>query len=175
LSGAPAFFEVLMEGTIARFLEEKFCGFVENEGGRWFFHGSAVLNGPVTKGDAVSFNLTDDARRPGELKAIDLQKLRSASTPDPARLFFANLPYSVSEAEISDCFGQYGSVEKLDLVRDSDTGESRGFGFVQMVDARSALNAIAQLHGRDLHSRRISVHLAQQRPRPVSRQAEQRS
>ena len=164
-----------MEGTIRFFNHEKFYGIVENEASSWFFHGTAVLGGgSVAKGDTATFSLADDPKRPSELMAVDVQKIGSATPPDPARLFVANVPYTLTEAELLNLFAAHGSVEKLDLIRDSETGDSRGFAFCQMADARSALNAIARLHGAELGGRRISVRLAEARPR--ARQAvEQRS
>jgi len=47
-------------------------------------------------------------------------------------IFVGNLPYGVTEAELTDCFGQYGVVEKASLIRDRDTGQSRGSAFVAM-------------------------------------------
>ena len=108
--------------------------------------------------------LADDPKRPGEWMAVDVQKIGSATPPDPARLFVANVPYTLTEAELLNLFAAHGSVEKLDLIRDSETGDSRGFAFCQMADARSALNAIARLHGAELGGRRISVRLAEARP-----------
>jgi cold shock CspA family protein len=160
-----------LEGTIHLFFHQKGYGFVENEAGRWFFSGRAVLGESVVPGDNVTFSLDDDPVRPGELKAVDIQKVGSSATPDPCRLFIANLPYSASEAELSDCFGQFGAVAKVEIIRDSETGESRGFGFVQMENPRAALNCIARLHGIDWDGRQISVRQAEKPKRQLARRA----
>jgi cold shock CspA family protein len=169
--GGPVFFSevIQLEGTVHLFFHQKGYGFVENEAGRWFFSGRAVLGESVAPGDNVTFSLDDDPVKPGELKAVDIQKVGgTASTADPCRLFIANLPYTVTETELSDYLAECGSVERVELIRSPDTGESKGFGFAQMADSRSALKAIAQLHGRDIEGRRIGVHLAQ-RPKGLSR------
>jgi len=85
-------------------------------------------------------------------------------------IFVGNLPYGVTEAELTDCFGQYGVVEKASLIRDRDTGQSRGFAFVEMTHLREAMLAIQELNGCDWDGRIIQVSVARERqhlPRPV--------
>jgi cold-inducible RNA-binding protein len=78
-------------------------------------------------------------------------------------IFVANLPYGVTEAQLMDCFMQYGAVEKVEVIRDRVTGQSRGFGFVEMPDDPEAALAIADLDGRDWDGRRIHVRVAEER------------
>jgi RNA recognition motif-containing protein len=84
-------------------------------------------------------------------------------------IFVANLPYTVTEAGLSDCFGQYGAVEKVEIICDRDTKQSRGFGFVEMADDSAAQGAIADLNGRDWDGRIIHVRVAHERNQPASR------
>ena len=72
-------------------------------------------------------------------------------------LFVGNLPFSASEGELRTMFEQYGSVERVSIITDRDTGKSRGFGFVEMADDQAAEKAIAELSGKELNGRAISV------------------
>jgi RNA recognition motif-containing protein len=78
-------------------------------------------------------------------------------------IFCGNLPYRVSESEIRSTFEAFGEVLSLRLIRDLETGESRGFAFVEMRD-REALHAIGQLDHATWEGRTISVNLAKPRP-----------
>ena len=79
------------------------------------------------------------------------------------RLYVGNLPFSISEAEVQDMFGQIGVVESTNLVTDRDTGRSRGFAFVEMDSREAAEAAIATLNGREIDGRALTVNEA--RPR----------
>ncbi|HUA15630.1 MAG TPA: RNA-binding protein [Verrucomicrobiae bacterium] len=83
-------------------------------------------------------------------------------------LYVGNLPHSTTEAELRNLFEAYGSVEKITLVTDRDTGRSRGFGFVEMANASEADKAIATLNGTDLGGRTLTINEAKpkaERPR----------
>lgn len=79
-------------------------------------------------------------------------------------IYVGNLAFSTAESDIESLFGRYGQVDRVHLVRNRDTGESRGFAFVEMANAQEADNAINGLNGQDLHGRTLSVNEA--RPRP---------
>ena len=79
-------------------------------------------------------------------------------------IFVGNLPYEVTEQDLQMAFGQYGAVERANVVRDRDTGQPRGFAFVEMTDSAEAANAINALNGQTLRGRTINVNEA--RPRP---------
>jgi cold-inducible RNA-binding protein len=79
------------------------------------------------------------------------------------RLYVGNLPFSVSESEVEDMFRQIGVVESTNLVTDRDTGRSRGFAFVEMDSREAAEAAIAELNGREIDGRALTVNEA--RPR----------
>lgn len=79
-------------------------------------------------------------------------------------IYVGNLAFSTAESDIESLFGRYGQVDRVHLVRNRDTGESRGFAFVEMANAQEADNAINSLNGQDLHGRTLSVNEA--RPRP---------
>ncbi len=79
------------------------------------------------------------------------------------KLFVGNLPYSASEDDLHSLFTKAGSVKSVTLVRDRDTGRSRGFAFVEMENQAEAENAIRMLNGSQLGGRPIVVNVA--RPR----------
>ena len=79
------------------------------------------------------------------------------------RLYVGNLPFSVSEQDLEELFGQIGVVETANLVTDRDTGRSRGFAFVEMDSREAADAAIAALNGREIEGRQLTVNEA--RPR----------
>lgn len=79
------------------------------------------------------------------------------------RLYVGNLPFSVSEADVEEMFRQIGVVESTNLVTDRDTGRSRGFAFVEMDSREAAEAAIAELNGREIDGRALTVNEA--RPR----------
>src|SRR6266545_1300898 len=78
-------------------------------------------------------------------------------------IFVGNLSYQVSEDELEAAFAAYGTVERVSIVRDRDTGQPRGFAFVEMTNSAEAANAIKALNGRELSGRAINVNEA--RPR----------
>jgi cold-inducible RNA-binding protein len=79
-------------------------------------------------------------------------------------IFVGNLDFGTTEESIRALFEQYGTVDRVSLVRDRDTGQSRGFAFVEMADAAEGERAISALNGTTLGSRSINVNEA--RPRP---------
>ncbi len=78
-------------------------------------------------------------------------------------IFVGNLDFGTTEEAIRALFENYGAVERVNLIRDRDTGQPRGFGFVEMTDAAEADRAIAALNGTNLGGRAINVNEA--RPR----------
>lgn len=79
-------------------------------------------------------------------------------------IFVGNLDFSATEASIRALFERYGTVERVNVVTDRDTGRSRGFAFVEMSDAAQADRAITELNGTDLDGRALNVNEA--RPKP---------
>lgn len=77
------------------------------------------------------------------------------------RIYVGNLPFSATDQEIRDLFGEYGTVSEVHLVTDRETGRPRGFGFVEMSDG--ADEAIQALHEKDMDGRSLNVNEA--RPR----------
>jgi len=76
------------------------------------------------------------------------------------RLYVGNLPYSVTEQDLNEKFGAFGTVESASLITDRDTGRSKGFGFVDMAAESEAQAAIEQLNGTDYDGRPVTVNEA---------------
>lgn len=76
-------------------------------------------------------------------------------------IYVGNLPYSTTEADLRDAFSEFGSVERVQIIMDRETGRSRGFAFVEMMEGGS--EAVTQLNGADFQGRRLTVNEA--RPR----------
>jgi RNA recognition motif-containing protein len=78
-------------------------------------------------------------------------------------LYVGNLSYRITEDQLRDAFGEFGQVTSCTIVKDKVTGQSKGFGFLEMPERSEAEAAITQLNGRDLMGRKINVNEA--RPR----------
>ena len=79
-------------------------------------------------------------------------------------IFVGNLDFATTESSLRPLFEAYGSVERVNVVTDRDTGRSRGFAFVEMSDSAEADRAIAALNGSNVDGRTINVNEA--RPKP---------
>ena len=79
------------------------------------------------------------------------------------RIYVGNLSYSATEDDLRTAFEAFGQVESATIVMDRETGRSKGFGFVEMPAAAEAQTAIAELNGKELKGRAVTVNEA--RPR----------
>jgi RNA recognition motif-containing protein len=79
------------------------------------------------------------------------------------KLYVGNLSFNVTSQSLEELFSQYGKVTSAQVVQDRDTGRSRGFGFVEMVDGNAAREAIQALNEKEHDGRRLVVNEA--RPR----------
>lgn len=75
-------------------------------------------------------------------------------------IFVGNLSFSVTEAVLRSLFEAYGAVERVAVMTDRDTGQPKGFGFVDMSDDAEAARAIAALNGKDVEGRSLTVNEA---------------
>lgn len=80
-----------------------------------------------------------------------------------AKLYVGNLPYSATEEELSSMFGQAGTVTSVAIIKDRETGRSKGFAFVEMATDADAQKAIQMLNGQSMGGRDLRVSIA--RPR----------
>jgi RNA recognition motif-containing protein len=78
----------------------------------------------------------------------------------PSKLYVGNLAYAVTNEDLMELFARAGTVEKAVVVTDKFSGQSRGFGFVEMADQDGATKAIETLNETDLKGRRIKIDQA---------------
>jgi len=77
-----------------------------------------------------------------------------------AKLYIGGLSYSTTSEGLREYFAQCGNVLSATVITDRFSGQSRGFGFVEMDSSEEANNAISQLNGRELDGRRITVEIS---------------
>jgi len=77
-----------------------------------------------------------------------------------SKLYVGGLSYSTTSDGLREFFTQSGNVSSATVITDRFSGQSRGFGFVEMATTEEAQNAISQLNGRELDGRRISVEMS---------------
>jgi RNA recognition motif-containing protein len=77
-----------------------------------------------------------------------------------AKLYIGGLSYSTTSEGLREFFSQCGTVQSATVITDRFSGQSRGFGFVEMNSAEEAQKAIGQLNGRELDGRRLSVEIS---------------
>ena len=81
-----------------------------------------------------------------------------------SKIYVGNLPFTANEEAVRALFSQHGTVESVALINDRDTGQPRGFGFVEMPSSDAA-RAIQSLNGQDMGGRPLKVNEAQDKPR----------
>jgi RNA recognition motif-containing protein len=75
-------------------------------------------------------------------------------------IYVGNLPYSVTDADLHQTFSRFGEVSQVNLISDKFSGQSKGFGFVEMANNSQADTAIKALNGTDMKGRNITVNQA---------------
>jgi cold-inducible RNA-binding protein len=81
-----------------------------------------------------------------------------------AKLYVGGLSYSTTSETLREYFAQCGTVESASVVTDKFSGQSRGFGFVEMSTAEEAQRAISELNGKELDGRKLTVNVSNPRP-----------
>ena len=76
------------------------------------------------------------------------------------KLYVGNLAYGVSSSDLEQMFEPYGTVQSAQVIVDRDTGRSKGFGFVEMASDQEAQAAIAELNGKQVDGRALTVNEA---------------
>jgi cold-inducible RNA-binding protein len=76
------------------------------------------------------------------------------------KLYVGGLPYSITEGRLQEIFSEHGSVQSANVISDKFTGQSRGFGFVEMSSGGEAQKAISALNGTQLDGRTLTVNEA---------------
>ena len=85
------------------------------------------------------------------------------------KIYVGNLSYDTKEDELKELFAQAGTVASVALIKDRDTGQSKGFAFVEMSNQAEATKAIAELNGKDCGGRALKVNEAKERDRSAPR------
>ncbi len=84
------------------------------------------------------------------------------------RLFVGGLPYSITSSQLEEILSKFGKVASCDVIIDRESGQSKGFGFVEMENDKEADEAIEKLNETELEGRKIAVNVArprEERPR----------
>jgi RNA recognition motif-containing protein len=84
-------------------------------------------------------------------------------------IYVGNLPYTTDDNELRGLFEAHGAVASARVIIDKFSGQSRGFGFVEMADREEALRAIDATNGLDIGGRRLRVNESQPKPRDNER------
>lgn len=73
------------------------------------------------------------------------------------KIYIGNLPFSFTDGELNELFSQYGEISEVTVIKDKFSGRSKGFGFITFSDKASAEKAIAELNGKEIQGRAITV------------------
>lgn len=76
------------------------------------------------------------------------------------KLYVGGLPYSTTEQDLEAMFAEFGKVTSVAIIKDRDSGQSKGFGFVELDDNTAAQKAIQDLNGKDMNGRALTVNQA---------------
>lgn len=77
------------------------------------------------------------------------------------KLYVGNLPFSATEDSLREAFLQFGTVESVTIITDRDTGQSKGFGFIELSTKQEAASAITKMNGSEMDGRTLKVSEAQ--------------
>lgn len=80
------------------------------------------------------------------------------------KVYIGNMSYDTQEDDLRALFSTYGEVESVNIITDRYTGQSKGFGFVEMSNAEQAQSAIAGLNSKEVNGRLLRVNLALDKP-----------
>jgi cold-inducible RNA-binding protein len=78
-------------------------------------------------------------------------------------IYVSNIAFNATTDDLRQLFESYGTVDKVNIITDRDTGQSRGFGFVEMPDSTAAKAAMQGLNGKELDGRALTVNEAKLR------------
>jgi len=78
------------------------------------------------------------------------------------KMYIGNIPYKATEEDLRELFSEYGEIESLKIVQDQFTGQSKGFGFIEMINEEDAKKAMSGLNEKDFMGK--SLRVAEARP-----------
>src|SRR5215467_13711468 len=99
-------------------------------------------------------------RKSTDLNCGDSDSRSTYTVQMAKKIYVGNLSFQTTETDLNDMFGAIGQVESVQIITDRDTGRSKGFGFVQMADDAAAEKAIAELNGKEVGGRNLTVNEA---------------
>lgn len=73
------------------------------------------------------------------------------------KVYVGNLPFSATEDSLKEAFSQFGTVESVNIITDRYTGQSKGFGFVELATKQEATEAISKMNSADMDGRTLKV------------------
>ena len=79
------------------------------------------------------------------------------------KLYLGNIAWALDEARLEGVFADFGGVQSVKIIKDRDTGRSKGFGFVEMASGDEAQTAIENLDGKEIEGRQLRVNIAKER------------
>ena len=80
------------------------------------------------------------------------------------KIYVGNLSYDVAESDLEQAFGEFGAVSSVSLIKDKQTGESKGFGFVEMPEVSEGQAAVKEMNGKEFMGRELKVDQAKDKP-----------
>ena len=80
------------------------------------------------------------------------------------KIYVGNLSYDVAESDLEQAFGEFGQVSSVSLIKDKQTGESKGFGFVEMPEVSEGQAAVKEMNGKEFMGRELKVDQAKEKP-----------
>ncbi len=86
-------------------------------------------------------------------------------------LYVGNLSYDMTDADLQQVFEEYGTVNKVNIIMDRDSGRSKGFGFVEMENSEDGEKAVQELDGQEVKGRNLKVNQARPREERPRRQS----
>lgn len=85
------------------------------------------------------------------------------------RIYIGNLSYTTTEERLSELFSEFGEVVSATIIKDRDTSQSKGFGFVELSDEADIDGAISRLSGKEVDGRRVRVNYAEEKRESAGR------
>lgn len=86
------------------------------------------------------------------------------------KIYVGNLSYEVGESDLEQAFSEFGQVTSVNILKDKQTGQSKGFGFIEMAEVSEGQTAIKEMNGKEFMGREIKVDQAKEKPaRPGGR------
>ncbi len=86
-------------------------------------------------------------------------------------LYVGNLSYDMTDEDLQQVFEEYGTVSKVNIIMDRDSGRSKGFGFVEMENSEDGEKAVQELDGQEVKGRSLKVNQARPREERPRRQS----